>query len=192
MKERIIRFVLGIREKWVRVGCWVLAVIGLFLMLFILYSVTIGRISAVLAVKMAVYETLAFAALIFVHRFYIEVLDKIASKTGIIYYSGTHELIAKPEIFRARILRHQGDFAGAVKAFRKLLVRFPGRIDLLYEIGDIYRKDLGDRERALWAYREVAKRPEEGEYAYLVREARLRIEELEGRESRSEEGEGDE
>jgi tetratricopeptide (TPR) repeat protein len=190
MKERILNFVIGIREERIKAGCWIFSVLGVFLLLFIIYSVTFGYISGLLAFKLAFYETIFFVGILILHRYYVSLIEAVASKAGFLYHSGTKERNLRPEVHRAKKLREQRDYQGAIKAYRKLFMEFPDRLDFLYEIGEIYRKDLNDSERAIRAYRELARKPEEGEYAYLVKEAKYHIDAFEGRTTEHAEEDG--
>jgi hypothetical protein len=181
MKERILNFVIGIREERIKAGCWIFGVLGVFVLLFIIYSVTFGYISGLLAFKLAFYETIFFVGILILHKYYVSLIDAVAGKAGFLYHSGTKERNLRPEVHRAERFREQRDYQGAVKAYRKLFMEFPDRLDFLYEIGEIYRKDLFDVERAIRAYRELARKPEEGEHAYLVKEAKYLIDTFEGR-----------
>ena len=181
MKERILNFVLGIREERIKAGCWIFGVLGVFVLLFIIYSVTFGYISGLLAFKLAFYETIFFVGILILHKYYLELIGTIASPVGFLFHSGTKERNLRPEVHRAERFREQRDYQGAIKAYRRLFMEFPDRLDFLYEIGEICRKDLVDVERAIRAYRELAKKPEEGDYAYLVKEAKYHIDTFEGR-----------
>src|SRR4030042_3511048 len=170
MKERILNFVIGIREERIKAGCWIFGVLGVFLLFFIIYSVTFGYISGLLWFKLAFYETIFFVGILILYKYYLELIGTIASPVGFLFHSGTKESILRPAVHKAKMNRERRDYKGAIKEYRKLLVKFPERLDFLYEIGEIYRKDLNDPERAIRAYRELARKPEEGEYAYLVKE----------------------
>ncbi len=87
----------------------------------------------------------------------------------------------KPETFRAMKFRQDGKYREAIREFRKLFSQFPENLNFLYEIAEIYRNDLKDKERAIKTYREVAKYPEQGKFTSLIRHSKEIIQELLGK-----------
>jgi tetratricopeptide (TPR) repeat protein len=180
-KERIFRSVAALPERRIKIGCWISAVVGLFVALLLINGLFFWQVSRVGTLLLAAGEFVILLFTFTVFGLIPRVLGLLVGRVGFLYHSGTHQQVIKPEVHRARALANRRDWAGAIKEYRRLLFRFPGRIDFLFEIAEIYRKEIGDTERALSAYRKVAGYPESGEFAYLVRQAARRIEELEGR-----------
>jgi tetratricopeptide (TPR) repeat protein len=181
LKERFFRFVTTMPEKRLRAGCWLVYLLVLFVAVLAINALFFLRSSPV---RLLIISGIEFLVLLFTFALFgliPKILEPIVGRVGFLYHSGTHEAAVRPEVHRAQALANRRDWPGAIKEYRRLLARFPERIDFLFEIGEIYRKEIGDADRALAVYRKVAGRPESGEFAYLVRQAAHRIEELEGK-----------
>jgi hypothetical protein len=137
------------------------------------------NLSTVLGYSLGEYVIIIFFYLIFyiIYR----LLRPFAEKFGALYHGERIDHTPKPDEFKAQMFRRKEEYTHAIKEYRKLLHQFPKRSDFIFEIAEIYRKDLSDKERALNAYAQFLMHPGAMEYPLLVGMARERIEELEGK-----------
>jgi membrane associated rhomboid family serine protease len=158
-------------------------VVGLFIVyVMLLANYYVFGISAQWAILYTLVESL-FVLVPLVYFLFLNraVHDGLSSFFGSFFsllYEGRRDHEERPDIYKAESLERKEDYLGAVKEYRRIFARFPGRLDILYRIAEIYRNKLKDTRKAAGAYRALMAYPEEGRYAYCIRHAGEVIEAL--------------
>ena len=76
----------------------------------------------------------------------------------------------------AEMREHKRDWVGAIAEYRRVAAEHPLDAECLWRIAGIYDRRLDDRERHLQTLRRIAAMPEEAAPAWIVAEARERLE----------------
>jgi len=166
----------GLSNRTIKVIFSLFYVGTIFFAFFIIYLLIFGPRAAL---PVALVATIAF--LLFILYLYIiyRVLDPLVSFSGFLFHRGDRDLSPRPDITRAEMFRKKGMYVEAVKEYRILFSRFPDRLDFLFEVAEIYRKSIGDIERASKTYKSLLEYSEDDEYGVYVVHAQRMLQELE-------------
>jgi tetratricopeptide (TPR) repeat protein len=155
-KERILRFISDLPEPLIKIVFALLCLAALYFFLLIFNLTIFGGMPLLPALLLSLVELiLLFPLLIFLYFLY-RFLGHEFKLPGLSFLKKRATLKVGPEQYRAEMLRKQGEYIDAIKEYRRLLSRSPERLDYIYEIGEIYRKNLKDIDRAIKSHREVA------------------------------------
>lgn len=182
LADRIEDYISGISERKVKVGCIVLGVAGLFLFAFLFNKMWFSSLNRNIDAKtLALIQVGLFLGFVIIIIGVKKAIGSIASRKIVKSLIIDKTTKKGPEVFKARMLKQKERYAEAIKEYRKLFSQFPERIDLLYEIAEIYRNDLKDKEKGLKTHMMVTKYPEEGEYTMSIRHSKEIVKELMGK-----------
>jgi tetratricopeptide (TPR) repeat protein len=82
----------------------------------------------------------------------------------------TKKLTVPDHIGKARVLYHQGDYAGAVEMYHKSLELNPDNADIYLQLGIIYDDNLKDEEQAVYYYNQFLIRDPESDKAKRIKD----------------------
>jgi len=143
-----------------------------------IYSLFFFMILLFFQLKITFTLLLAFPATVlsfFLPKLFHRSLYSFASIFEFMIYGKQIDRTHEPDFTKAEKLKANFMYPEAIKEYRMLFSRFPERLDILFEIGEIYRNELKNVERALKTYKSLLTHPEDGEYGVYVHHARQMI-----------------
>ena len=155
-KKKILKFFSNLPEPVIKVAFALLCLAVLYLFILIFNLKIFGGMPSLPALFISLVELILLIPLLIFLYFLYRFLGNEFKLPGLSFLQKRSTLKRGPEQYRAEMHRKKGEYTDAIKEYRRLLSRHPERLDYLYEIAEIYRKDLKDIDRAIKSHREVA------------------------------------